>query len=129
MNITEFAALRDSYPVPSDYDCGGSAVDNELGWVLFIGAVTRRETWNKLGYICHKGAPAEFHACVCSLLRLAQDMPVIKTVLLRPEDVCAPVCGGDEPTQTMLRASALALAALREAVRAHIHESNGELND
>ena len=31
------------------------------------------------------------------LLELVQDMPVIKTVLLRPEDVCARLCGDETP--------------------------------
>lgn len=125
MKISEYAAMRDEYPIPEDADCGGSAVDNELGWLLFIGAVTRRETWSRLGYVCHKEANSEFHACVCSLLSMAKDMPVIKTVLLKPEDVCAPVCGESKPTQTMLRASTLAIAALREALRSHIaHGAN-----
>lgn len=122
MKISEYAALRGEYPMPEDADCGGAA-DNERGWVLFIGAVTRRETWNRLGYVCHKDAEPEFHACVCSLLRMAKDMPVIKTVLLKPEDVCAPVCGEYKPTKTMLLASALAVAALREALKDHILHS------
>lgn len=120
MNISDYAALRGEYHVPEDAECCGSAADKERGWVLFIGAVTRRETWNRLGYICHKDADTEFHACVCSLLSLAQDMPVIKTVLLKPEDVCAPICGESKPSDTMLRASALAIAALREALHDHI---------
>ena len=125
MKISEYAALRGEYPMPEDADCGGGAADNERGWVLFIGAVTRRETWNRLGYVCHKDAEPEFHACVCSLLRMAKDMPVIKTVLLKPEDVCAPVCGEYKPTKTMLLASALAVAALREALKDHIlHNAN-----
>ncbi len=120
MKISEYAALRCEYPMPEDADCGGGAADNERGWVLFIGAVTRRETWNRLGYVCHRDAEPEFHACVCSLLRMAKDMPVIKTVLLKPEDVRAPLCGEKEPAQDMLLASALAVAALREALKDHI---------
>ena len=120
MKTSEYAALRGEYPIPEDADCGGAAADNERGWALFIGAVTRRETWNRLGYVCHKDAEPEFHACVCSLLRMAKDMPVIKTVLLKPEDVCAPVCSEYKPTKTMLLASALAVAALREALKDHI---------
>ena len=106
--------------MPEDADCGGAAADNERGWALFIGAGTRRGTWNRLGYVCRRVAEPEFHACVCSLLRMAKDMPVIKTVLLKPEDVCAPLCGENKPTKTMLRASALAVAALREALKDHI---------
>ena len=53
-------------------------------------------------------------------MSMAKDMPVIKTVLLKPEDVCAPVCGESEPTKSMLRASTLAISALREALCGHI---------
>ena len=122
MKITEYAALRGEYLMPEDAECAGSAADKSLGWVLAIGAVTRRETWNRLGYVCHRDADARFHAAVCSLLRLAQDMPVIKTVLLKPEDVCAPICEGEAPDPMLLRAASLALAALREALKAHLAE-------
>lgn len=112
--------MRDEYPIPEGADCGGIAIDKERGWVLFIGAVTHRETWNRLGYICHNEADPEFHACVCSLLGMAKDMPVIKTVLLKPEDVCSSLCGENEPAQAMLHASAFAIAALRKTLSDHI---------
>lgn len=76
--------MRDKYPMPADAAGIGTASDPETGDVIAIGVVTRRRTYNKTGYICQKDAPAELHACACALLELVQDMPVIKTVLLRP---------------------------------------------
>ena len=97
MKIEEYAAMRDKYPMPADAAGIGTASDPETGDVIAIGVVTRRRTYNKTGYICQKDAPAELHACACALLELVQDMPVIKTVLLRPEDVCARLCGDETP--------------------------------
>lgn len=84
MKIEEYAAMRDKYPMPADAAGIGTASDPETGDVIAIGVVTRRRTYNKTGYICQKDAPAELHACACALLELVQDMPVIKTALLRP---------------------------------------------
>ena len=97
MKVEEYAAMRDKYPMPADAAGFGTASDPETGDVIAIGVVTRRRTYNKTGYICQKDAPAELHACACALLELVQDMPVIKTVLLRPEDVCARLCGDETP--------------------------------
>lgn len=118
MKIEEYAAMRDKYPMPADAAGIGTASDPETGDVIAIGVVTRRRTYNKTGYICQKDAPAELHACACALLELVQDMPVIKTVLLRPEDVCARLCGDETPAPSLLRRSALALAALRQSLQA-----------
>ena len=118
MKIEEYAAMRDKYPMPADAAGIGTASDPETGDVIAIGVVTRRRTYNKTGYICQKDAPAELHACACALLELVQDMPVIKTVLLRPEDVCARLCGDETPDPSLLRRSALALAALRQSLQA-----------
>lgn len=109
--------MRDKYPMPADAAGIGTASDPETGDVIAIGVVTRRRTYNKTGYICQKDAPAELHACACALLELVQDMPVIKTALLRPEDVCARLCGDETPAPSLLRRSALALAALRQALQ------------
>lgn len=110
--------MRDQYPMPADAVSAGTASDPDTGDVIAIGIVTRRRTYNKTGYICQKDAPAELHACACALLELVQDMPVIKTVLLRPEDVCARLCGDETPDPSLLRRSALALAALRQSLQA-----------
>lgn len=110
--------MRDKYPMPADAAGIGTASDPETGDVIAIGVVTRRRTYNKTGYICQKDAPAELHACACALLELVQDMPVIKTVLLRPEDVCARLCGDETPAPSLLRRAALALTALRQALQA-----------
>lgn len=110
--------MRDKYPMPADAAGFGTASDPETGDVIAIGVVTRRRTYNKTGYICQKDAPAELHACACALLELVQDMPVIKTVLLRPEDVCARLCGDETPAPSLLRRAALALAALRQSLQA-----------
>ena len=118
MKIEEYAAMRDKYPMPADAAGIGTASDPETGDVIAIGVVTRRRTYNKTGYICQKDAPAELHACACALLELVQDMPVIKTVLLRPEDVCARLCGDETPASSLLRRAALALAALRQSLQA-----------
>lgn len=122
MKIEEYAAMRDKYPVPADAAGIGTASDPETGDVIAIGVVTRRRTYNKTGYICQKDAPAELHACACALLELVQDMPVIKTVLLRPEDVCARLCGDETPDPSLLRRSALALAALRQSLQGLLAE-------
>lgn len=122
MKIEEYAAMRDKYPMPADAAGIGTASDPETGDVIAIGVVTRRRTYNKTGYICQKDAPAELHACACALLELVQDMPVIKTVLLRPEDVCARLCGDETPAPSLLRRSALALAALRQALQGLLAE-------
>ena len=117
MKVEEYAAMRDKYPMPADAAGAGTASDPETGDVIAIGVVTRRRTYNKTGYICQKGAPAELHACACALLELVQDMPVIKTALLRPEDVCARLCGDEKPAPSLLRRAALALTALRQALQ------------
>ena len=122
MKIEEYAAMRDKYPMPADAAGIGTASDPETGDVIAIGIVTRRRTYNKTGYICQKDAPAELHACACALLELVQDMPVIKTVLLRPEDVCARLCGDETPVPSLLRRSALTLAALRQALQGLLAE-------
>lgn len=122
MKIEEYAAMRDKYPMPADAAGIGTASDPETGDVIAIGVVTRRRTYNKTGYICQKDAPAELHACACALLELVQDMPVIKTVLLRPEDVCARLCGDETPASSLLRRAALALTALRQALQGLLAE-------
>lgn len=122
MKIEEYAAMRDKYPMPADAAGIGTASDPETGDVIAIGVVTRRRTYNKTGYICQKDAPAELHACACALLELVQDMPVIKTVLLRPEDVCARLCGDETPAPSLLRRAALALTALRQALQGLLAE-------
>lgn len=122
MKVEEYAALREKYPMPADAVSAGTASDPETGDVIAIGIVTRRRTYNKTGYICQKDAPAELHACACALLELVQDMPVIKTVLLRPEDVCALICGDETPAPNLLRCAALALTALRQALKGRLEE-------
>lgn len=122
MKIEEYAAMRDKYPMPADAAGIGTASDPDTGDVIAIGIVTRRRTYNKTGYICQKDAPAELHACACALLELVQDMPVIKTVLLRPEDVCARLCGDETPAPSLLRRAALALTALRQALQGLLAE-------
>lgn len=122
MKIEEYAAMRDKYPMPADAAGIGTASDPDTGDVIAIGVVTRRRTYNKTGYICQKDAPAELHACACALLELVQDMPVIKTVLLRPEDVCARLCGDETPAPSLLRRAALALTALRQALQGLLAE-------
>lgn len=114
--------MRDKYPMPADAVSAGTASDPDTGDVIAIGIVTRRRTYNKTGYICQKDAPAELHACACALLELVQDMPVIKTVLIRPEDVCARLCGDETPVPSLLRRSALALTALRQALQGLLAE-------
>lgn len=114
--------MRDKYPMPADAVSAGTASDPDTGDVIAIGIVTRRRTYNKTGYICQKDAPAELHACACALLELVQDMPVIKTVLLRPEDVCARLCGDETPAPSLLRRAALALTALRQALQGLLAE-------
>ena len=49
-------------------------------------------------------------------------MPVIKTALLRPEDVCARLCGDETPAPSLLRRAALALTALRQALQGLLAE-------
>lgn len=120
MKIEEYAALRGKYPMPEDAVAVGTAADKETGDLVAIGAVTRRKTYARAGYLCRKDAPAELHACVCALLELVQDMPVIKTVLLKPEDICARLT--EAPSDELLRLSALCLAALRQTLSACLTE-------
>ena len=47
-------------------------------------------------------------------------MPVIKTVLLKPEDICAKLI--DPPQEKFLRLSTLFLAALRQTLDACLTE-------
>ena len=107
---------QENYPMPEDAAGVGTAADRESGNVIAIGVVTRRKTYSRAGYLCQKGAPPELHAAACALLELSRDMPVIKTVLLRPEEVCERICGGEAPPPELLRCAALALAALRQAL-------------
>lgn len=116
MEIERYAAQRENYPMPEDAAGVGTAADRESGNVIAIGVVTRRKTYSRAGYLCQKGAPPELHAAASALLELSRDMPVIKTVLLRPEEVCERICGGEAPPPELLRCAALALAALRQAL-------------
>lgn len=122
MKIEEYAALRGKYPMPEDAVAVGTAVDRETGDLVAIGVVTRRKTYARTGYVCQKGAPAELHACVCALLELIQDMPVIKTVLLKPEDIFVKLGVDEQPSPALRRGSALALSALRQALSACLTE-------
>lgn len=121
MKIERYAALRERYRMPDPVGCAGNAVDRRTGAWLSIGACTHRDTYQTVGYLCHENASDAFHACVCALLEQIRDMPVIKTVLLTPEAVLAPLCEeGDTPTDEMRYAAALALAALRETLKGHL---------
>lgn len=122
MKVEEYAALRDRYPMPADAVSVGTAADGDTGSVIAVGIVTRRRTYFKTGYVCQKNAPPELHACACALLGLIQDMPVIKTVLLKPEDVCERICGEEQPTRELLRSAALVLTALRQALKGLLAE-------
>lgn len=121
MKIQEYAALREEYQMPDEVECAGNAVDRETGAWLSIGARIHRDTYQKTGYLCRQDASETFHACVCSLLRQIQDMPVIKTVLLTPEMVLTPLCEeGEAPTEEMRYAASMALSALRQTLRGYI---------
>lgn len=117
MNIEEYAARKDYYRMPEQVECAGNAVDQERGTWLSIGVVTHRDTYQKVGYLCHDGASQVFHACVCALLSQIQDMPIIKTMLLTPETVYGPLCQGEIPDQEVRYCTSMALCALREAFR------------
>ena len=120
MKIKEYAALRQKYRMPQPVGAAGNAVDQKTGAYLSIGIVVHRDTYQKTGYLCHEEATDGFHACVCSLLEQIQDMPIIKTVLLTPDMVWAPLCEGEEPPEEIKYASTMALCALREALRGHL---------
>lgn len=120
MKIEDYAALRDNYPMPEDAVAVGTAADPETGDLVAIGIVTRRKTYARAGYLCQKDAPAELHACACALLELIQDMPVIKTVLLKPGDICAKL--SDAPPEGLRRPAALCLAALSQTLSACLTE-------
>lgn len=106
--------------MPEDAVAVGTAADRETGDLVAIGVVTRRKTYARTGYVCQKDAPAELHACACALQELIQDMPVIKTVLLKPEYICAKLI--DAPPEKLLRLSTLCLAALRQTLSACLTE-------
>lgn len=121
MKIQQYAALRERYRMPDPVACAGNAVDPRTGAWLSIGACIHRDTYQTVGYLCREDASDTFHACVCALLEQIRDMPVIKTVLLAPEMVWAPLCeAGESPTDEMRYAAALALAALRQTLKGHL---------
>ena len=117
MKIEEYSSLRDRYRMPERVECAGNAVDRERETWLSIGVTTRRDTYQEVGYLCHDGATQTFHACVCALLSQLKDMPIIKTVLLTPEDVFRPLCQEEEPGEELRYCADMALCALREALR------------
>lgn len=115
MNIEEYAALKDRYRMPEQVECAGNAVDRDGKKWLSIGVVTKRDTYHEVGYLCHNGAAQVFHACVCALLKQIQDMPIIKTVLLTPDDIFQLICQDEEPSEEIRYCAGMALCALREA--------------
>lgn len=129
MNIEEYAALKDRYRMPEQVECAGNAVDRDGKHWLSIGVVTRRDTYYEAGYLCHNGADQVFHACVCALLKKIQDMPIIKTVLLTPEDIFQLICHGEDPNEEIRYCTSMALCALLEAFQGCLVMRRGASSD
>lgn len=113
---------RKIYGLPENMDSMGRVVDPETNIELIIGASIHRDLYQKTGYVCSEYAPEEFHVCICSLLEQIQGMAIIKTILLTPENVYAPICGEHEPTKEMVRYSQMAICALREVLKGILYE-------
>jgi hypothetical protein len=123
-SVAEYAALRAEYPLPEEMESAGNVADRGTGHVLSIGIVTHRELYWKTGYICDTDAPETMHACVCSLLKQIQKMPVIKTVLLTLEMIYTQICKGNAPTPEILHYSQMALCALQKALEGYLKIRN-----
>ena len=118
MKAAEYMNKKEQYmSLPKDMDSLGTVVDPQTKNELAIGVSIRRDVYNKTGYACNENAPEELHACVCSLLEQIHEMPIIKTVLLKPEMVYGPICDGEEPEESIVRYSHMALCALNEAFK------------
>lgn len=117
MKIQQYAELREQYRMPEEVECAGNVVDKETGAWLSVGILVQRDTYHRTGYLCREDASETFHACVCALLQQIQDMPLIKTVLLKPEIIYDVLCEGEEPTEEIRYASSMALSALRQALQ------------
>lgn len=122
MKIKEYADKKDLYPMLKDFDSVGNVVDPQEKNELLIGVKIGRDVYSKMGYYCNEDAPKLLHACVCALFEIIYEMPIIKTVLLTPDNITELLCEKEEVTEEMRRYAAMALYGLREAFAGHLEE-------
>lgn len=120
VKIQEYASLRNKYVLPEQVESAGNVKDNKTGHVLAIGFRSKRYVYSEIGYICDEAAPDVFHACVCALMELVFEMPLIKTVLLTPDMVYSKICGEEPVTEEVTHYSNMALCALNEAFKGYL---------
>lgn len=124
MKIREYLDRKEQYPMLSKSDCIGRVVDIEKGLELVIGVQITRDVYSKMGYLCNEDAPELLHVCVCAMFEQIFEMPIIKTILLKPEMICQSFCEENEVSEEVKRYSVMALYALREAFKGHLKERN-----
>ncbi len=120
MKIKQYADLRNKYTLPKEMLCSGNVRESKYGHVLAVGFNTKRYVYSEIGYICDESAPDVLHACACAMMELVFEMPLIKTVLLKPEMICEKICGNEEPSEELLYYSNMVLCGLNEAFKGYL---------
>lgn len=115
--------------MPNMVDSIGSVVDTKTKNELAIGVHIHRDVYSGAGYICNEDAPEILHACVCALLEQIHEMPIIKTVLLKPEMIYEAIGDENEITEEIVRYSNMTLCALHEAFKGYLYENERKIND
>lgn len=124
MKLKDYLNIKDQYSMPENIDSVGRVVDERRKNELLIGIHIHREVYSETGYICNENAPELLHACVCVLLKHIHEMPIIKTVLLKPEMIYEKICDKDEITEEIVHYSNMAMYALNEALKGYLFERN-----
>jgi len=122
MKTKEYSQKKDQYPMIKDFDSVGNVIDTEKNNELLLGVKIHRDVYSLMGYNLNEDAPELLHACVCAMCEVIFEMPIIKTVLLTPDNICELLCEKEEVTEEMTRYAAMALTALREAFAGHLSE-------
>lgn len=120
MKIKKYAGMKELFALPDQMECAGNVVDKKSGHVLAVGINTKRKLYAELGYICDTEAPDALHACACAMIELVIGMPVIKTVLLTPDQIYGPICEGETPTEELIYYSNMVLCALNQAFQGYL---------
>lgn len=120
MKIKEYAKLKDKYTLPEEMISAGNVKESQSGHVLAVGFNTKRYVYSEIGYVCDKEAPEVMHACVCALMEQVFEMPLIKTVLLKPEMIYEKICESEQPSEEVVYYSNMALCALNEAFKGYL---------
>lgn len=123
MNLEKYLCLRENYPLPEQMESAGHVHDPKTGHVLAVGIMTHRKLYSEIGYVCDADAPDELHACVCSMMELVKGMALIKTALLTPEMIYAPICEEEQPTEELVYYANMALCALNQALKGYLSEN------